>query len=75
MATKINNKDVPYEEDRNKEPHHETGNINYRNNNVETNTPGADDVNVEGASNSGIGASAQNDQKLTDFTQNHSADA
>ena len=75
MATKNKNKDVPYEEDRNTEPHRETGNINFRNNNVEASTPGANDVDVEGASNSGIGDSAQNDQKLTNFTQNHSADA
>lgn len=75
MATKKSSKDMPYNEERNTEPHRETGDINFRNNNVEASTPGVDDVNVEGANNAGIGDSAVNDQKLTAFTQNHSADA
>lgn len=75
MATNKGSKDAPYNEERNTEPHRETGDINFRNNNVEASTPGADDVNVEGASNAGIGDSALNDQKLTNFTQNHSGDA
>lgn len=75
MATDKSSKDIPYNEERNTAPNRETGDINVRNNNVETSTPGTNEVNVESASNAGIGDSAVNDQKLTNFTQNHSADA
>lgn len=75
MANKRNSGDQPYEGERNNEPHRETGDINFRNNNVEASTPGPDEATVEGANNAGIGDSALNDQKLTNFTQNHSADA
>lgn len=75
MAEKQDSRNTPYNEERNTEPHRETGNINVRNNNVEASTPGATEPNVESASDAGIGDSAVNDRKLTNFTSNHSADA
>ena len=75
MAENNNNKDKPYQDERNNEPSRETGNINSRNNNVEVSTPGPDETTVEGANNAGIGDSAVNDQKLTNTTSNHSGDA
>jgi hypothetical protein len=75
MADKQNSKDTPYHGERSTEPHTETGNIDFRNNNVEMSTPGPDSVNVEGANDSGIGDSAVNDRKMTNYTSNHSADA
>jgi hypothetical protein len=66
---------MPYDGERSTEPHTETGNIDYRNNNVEMSTPGPDETTVEGANNAGIGDSAVNDQKVTTYTSNHSADA
>lgn len=75
MANKRNSAKQPYQDDRSTEPSPDTGNINSRNSNVEASTPGSDKVNVESANHTGIGDSAVNDQKLTNFTQNHSADA
>lgn len=75
MAGKKNGKAKPYEGERNTQPHRETGNINSRNNNAEVSTPGVDEANVEGANNVGIGDSAVNDRKLTNYTSNHSNDA
>jgi len=75
MAGKQDSRNTPYNDERNTEPHRETGDINFRNNNVEASTPGAAEPNVEGASDSGISDSAVNDQKLTNHTSNHSADA
>jgi hypothetical protein len=75
MADKQDSRNTPYAGERSTEPHRQTGNINFQNNNVEASTPGAEEPNVEGASDVGIGDAARNDQKLTDFTSNHSADA
>lgn len=75
MADKQDSRNTPYRGERDTEPHRETGNINFRNNNVEASTPGEADPNVEGASDTGIGDSAVNDRKLTNFTSNHSGDA
>jgi hypothetical protein len=75
MAEKQDSKNTPYRGERSTEPHRQTGDINFRNNNVEASTPGAEEPNVEGANDAGIGDSAMNDQKLTNFTSNHSADA
>lgn len=66
---------TPYEGERSTEPQGRTPYINQRNNNVEVSTPGAVPPNVESANNTGIGDAAVNDQKLTDYTSNHSADA
>ncbi|HEV7331434.1 MAG TPA: hypothetical protein VGN63_10375 [Flavisolibacter sp.] len=75
MAENNKSKDTPYNEERNTEPHRQTGNINSRNNNVEVSTSGAEEPNVEGANNAGIGDAAVNDQKLTKYTSNRSGDA
>lgn len=75
MADNQESKDTPYNGDRSTEPRQQTGNINNRNNNVEVSTPGTDETTVEGATNSGIGDAAINDQKLTGYTSNRSADA
>ena len=75
MADKPDSRKTPYEGERSTEPHQQTGNINFQNNNVEVETPGAVEPNVESASNAGIGDQAVNDQKLTNYTSNHSADA
>ena len=75
MANEQDNRDKPYAEERNTEPYPETGNIGQRNNNVAMSTPGPQEDTIEGASDSGIGDSAINDQKLTIYTSNHSADA
>lgn len=75
MADKQDSRNKPYEEERNTEPHRETGNINFRNNNVEASTTGATEPNVEGANDAGIGDSAVNDRKMTNYTSNHSGDA
>ena len=75
MAENNKNKDEAYRDERNTEPPRDTGNINSRNNNMEVSTPRSDEATIEGASNAGIGDSAVNDEKLTDYTSNHSADA
>jgi hypothetical protein len=75
MADKQDSRNTPYDEERSTEPHRETGNINFRNNNVEASTPGAAAPNVEGANDAGIGDSAVNDRKMTNYTSNHSGDA
>jgi hypothetical protein len=74
MADKQDSRDTPYSGERSTEPHRQTGNIDFRNNNVEA-LPSAAEPNVEGANDAGIGDSALNDQKLTPYTSNHSADA
>lgn len=75
MAEKKRNRQMPYEEERNTEPHRDTGNINSRNNNVEVSTPGPDEATVETANREGIGDAAVNDRKITKHTSNHSGDA
>ncbi|MDQ3278224.1 MAG: hypothetical protein M3Q06_07850 [Bacteroidota bacterium] len=75
MAENEQSKDTPYRDERDTEPHKETGNINSRNNNVEVSTPGPDEATVETANREGIGDAAVNDQKLTQYTSNHSGDA
>jgi hypothetical protein len=75
MANQRNREDQPYEGERSTEQSRDTGNINSRTNNVEASTSGKDELNVENASNAGIGDAAVNDRKLTNFTQNHSGDA
>lgn len=75
MADKQDSRDTPYRGERSTEPHKQTGDINFRNNNVEADTPGATEPNVEQAADSGIGDQAVNDRKLTNYTSNHSADA
>ena len=75
MAEKPNSRNTPYNSERNTEPSTQTGNINSRNNNVEVTTPGPDEATAEGANRAGIGDAAVNDQKLTGYTSNRSADA
>ena len=75
MANFPNIRDTDDREQIDAEPSHQTGNINSRNNNAVVSTPGPDEPTVENASNEGIGDKAVNDQKLTDHTSNHSADA
>lgn len=75
MATDNNNKDVPYNDRQDHEPHRQTGNINNRNNNSNADDTTAAKPNVENANNTGIGDAGINDDKLTNYTQNHSADA
>ena len=75
MANKQNSKDTEYRDRENTEPSKQTGNINARNNNENNATPSANEPNVERANNTGVGDSGINDEKLTNFTSNHSADA
>ena len=75
MKEKENSKDTPYQYREDNEPHKQTGNINARNNNTAADTPPANEPNVENANDTGIGDSGWNDDKLTNYTQNHSSDA
>jgi hypothetical protein len=75
MKQKENSGDVPYRERESTEPHKQTGNINARNNNTAVDRVSANEPNVENANDTGIGDSGINDDKLTNFTQNHSSDA
>lgn len=75
MNDQQDSRNTPYSDERSTEPHRETGNINSRNNNVAASTPSAIDPDVESANDAGIGDAAVNDQKLTDYTSNRSADA
>ena len=75
MAEKNKTRDTAYRDQRDTAPSKQTGNINSRNNNVDASSPGSTEPNVEGANNEGIGDSALNDKKLTNYTSNHSADA
>jgi hypothetical protein len=67
-----NNKDTEYQHRVDTEPHRQTGNINSRNNNINAETPSANEPDVERANDTGIGDSGLNDEKLTNKTQNHS---
>ena len=67
-------KDTEYSERTDTAPSKQTGNINDRTNNTAATTPGAS-PNVEQASNEGIGDAAVNDEKMTKFNSNRSADA
>lgn len=67
-------KDTEYRDRTDTAPSNETGSINDRTNNTAAVTPGAG-TNVEGASNEGIGDAAVNDEKMTKFSPNRSADA
>lgn len=75
MANKEKSKDTPYRERTDTEPHRQTGNIDNRNNNVNTDAVSANEPNVENANDTGIGDTGLNDDKLTNYTQNHSSDA
>ena len=75
MTEKPDSSKTPYGGERNTEPSTQTENINARNNNVEVGTPGPDEATVERANRTGIGDAAVNDQKLTGYTSNRSADA
>lgn len=75
MAEKENSRDTAYKYRENNEPHKQTGNINERNNNTNTDDDTSREPNVEQANNTGIGDSGINDDKLTKYTQNHSSDA
>lgn len=75
MVEKPDSRKTQYDSERSTEPHQQSGNINFQNNNVVASTPGAVEPNVEGASDAGIGDQAVNDQKLTNYTSNHLADA
>jgi hypothetical protein len=75
MAQQDKKEDVPYQYRDDAEPHKQTGNINSRNNNASGDTPPATEPDVERANDSGIGDSGWNDEKLTNYTQNHSSDA
>ena len=74
MVDKQDSRHTPHSGERDTAPHPETGDINFRNNNMKATTP-SNEPNVEEANNEGIGDSALNDQKLTNFTSNHSQDA
>jgi len=76
MKNDSKSRDMAYNEARDTEPHTETGNINARNNNVSNNTPtSTKEETIEGANNTGIGDAGVNDEKLTKYTSNRSADA
>lgn len=68
-------KDTEYNERTDTRPSCQTGSINERTNNTAVSTPNAADPDVEQASNSGMGDAAVNDEKLTKYTGNRSADA
>jgi hypothetical protein len=75
MARKESSKDTEYRNRENTAPSKQTGNINVRNNNENNADPSAAEPNVERANNTGIGDSGINDDKLTNYTSNHSSDA
>lgn len=68
-------KDTEYRERTDTSPSKQTGNINSRNNNTAVSTPGANEPDVEQASNDGIGDAAVNDERVTQYNSNRSADA
>jgi hypothetical protein len=49
--------------------------INERSNNMNNDTELSGEVNVERANDAGMGDSGQNDERLTNYTGNRSADA
>jgi len=67
--------DTPYDGERSTKPDGQLPYINQRNNNMEVSTPDSRGQTIETANNEHIGDSAVNDEKLTDYTSNHSADA
>ena len=69
-----NSNDKEYRERTDTAPSKQTGNINDRTSNTAVSTPGGA-PNVEQASNEGIGDAAVNDEKMTKFNSNRSADA
>lgn len=76
MKDESKSRDVAYNDTRDMEPHRETGNINDRTNNVGNDTPAiTNDETIERANDTGIGDSGDNDEKLTKYTSNRSADA
>jgi hypothetical protein len=75
MAKNESSKDREYRDRENTAPSKQTGNINARNNNTDTSDETAQEPDVERANDTGIGDSAVNNDKLTNFTSNHSADA
>jgi len=72
---KNKSKDVAYNEERDTAPHRDTGNIDARNNNTSNDTDANAEETIERANDVGLGDSGENDQKLINFTQNHSSDA
>ena len=75
MTQKQNSRDTEYRDRENTEPSKQTGNINARNNNESNDIPSATEPNVERANDAGIGDSGWNDEKLTNYTSNHSSAA
>lgn len=75
MSKKENSRDTEYRDRRDTEPSPQTGNINARNNNVNVDNDSTQEPNVENANDTGIGDSGLNNDKLTNYTSNHSADA
>ena len=75
MIERENNQDMPHKYREDNEPHKQTGNINTRNNNTNADTPSNNEPNVENANDPGIGDAGINDEKLTKYTSNRSADA
>jgi hypothetical protein len=75
MKNKDNSRDKEYRDRESTTPSKQTGNINARNNNTDTTGPTAQEPDVERASDTGIGDSAVNEEKLTNYTSNHSGDA
>ena len=72
---KNKSKDTEYRERTDTAPSKQTGNINSRNNNKAVSTPGASEPDVEQASAEGIGDAAVNDERMTQYNSNRSADA
>ncbi|MDQ3843822.1 MAG: hypothetical protein M3342_07385 [Bacteroidota bacterium] len=75
MADKQNSRENEYRDRQDTAPHKQTGDINARNNNQDNETPSVNEPNVERANDTGIGDSGWNDDKLSNYTSNHSADA
>ncbi len=75
MEQKQSSRDTEYRNRENTEPSRQPENINARNNNAADDSPSAIEPNVERANDTGIGDSGWNDEKLTNFTSNHSSDA
>jgi hypothetical protein len=73
---KSKSKDTPYRE-RNTERSPQTGNIDARNNNETADPFSGNDTHEPniGVSNTGMGDSSVDNNRLTNFTSNHSADA
>jgi hypothetical protein len=73
---KDKSKDRAYNEERDTAPSKQAGSsIDSRNNNASNDTDASADETIERANDAGLADSGENDQKLTNYTQNHSSDA